>query len=166
MRIYNYCCWEYNYKVFILDLYKRWASPRKKLTILALAPWEPLVKIQNEHPVYILFQIFGSIIKYPCFAAASIILFLNKKDLFAEKVQVSHIRDHHPSYNGPEKNADAGMTFFGRLFGAKFSECAPDGKDTLFVHYTCAVDRDNMKKIYAAIKDTLLANNLEEFALT
>jgi guanine nucleotide-binding protein G(q) subunit alpha len=45
-------------------------------------------------------SLFKTIINYPWFQNTSIILFLNKVDIFQEKVRYSHIKDHFPEFKG------------------------------------------------------------------
>lgn len=44
--------------------------------------------------------LFETIIGYPWFIEASSILFLNKTDLFDEKIMKSHLSDYFPQYSG------------------------------------------------------------------
>ena len=44
--------------------------------------------------------LFETIIGYPWFIEASSILFLNKTDLFDEKIMKSNLADYFPQYNG------------------------------------------------------------------
>lgn len=44
--------------------------------------------------------LFRTIITYPWFQNSSVILFLNKKDLLAEKILYSHLADYFPEYDG------------------------------------------------------------------
>lgn len=44
--------------------------------------------------------LFETISRYPWFRTASVILFLNKKDLLEEKVMRSHLSDYFPEYTG------------------------------------------------------------------
>lgn len=44
--------------------------------------------------------LFETIISYPWFEKASSILFLNKYDLFEEKISKSHLMDYFPMYEG------------------------------------------------------------------
>lgn len=44
--------------------------------------------------------LFENIIGYPWFVDSSIILFLNKTDLFYEKIKTSHIVKYFPAYGG------------------------------------------------------------------
>ena len=48
--------------------------------------------------------LFETIIGYPWFEKASSILFLNKYDLFEEKIDKSHLGDYFPMYEGQSIN--------------------------------------------------------------
>jgi hypothetical protein len=48
--------------------------------------------------------LFRTIITYPWFQNSSVILFLNKKDLLAEKILYSHLSDYFPEYDGKGYN--------------------------------------------------------------
>ncbi|XP_027766765.1 guanine nucleotide-binding protein G(t) subunit alpha-2-like, partial [Empidonax traillii] len=53
-------------------------------------------------------HLFNSICNHKFFAATSIILFLNKKDLFEEKIKKVHLSICFPEYDGPNTFEDAG----------------------------------------------------------
>ncbi len=44
--------------------------------------------------------LFSSIMKYPWFKNASVILFLNKNDLLEEKIKKSNLKDFFPEFEG------------------------------------------------------------------
>ena len=44
--------------------------------------------------------LFQTILEYPWFQHSSLILFFNKKDLFEEKINTSHLKDYFPEYEG------------------------------------------------------------------
>ena len=44
--------------------------------------------------------LFKTILTYPWFQSSSVILLLNKKDLFEEKIMHSHLKDYFPEYDG------------------------------------------------------------------
>lgn len=44
--------------------------------------------------------LFRTIIAYPWFEHSSVMLFLNKMDLFEEKIMHSHLDDYFPEYDG------------------------------------------------------------------
>lgn len=71
--------------------------------------------------------LFRTIITYSWFQNSSVILFLNKKDLLAEKVMYSHLADYFPEYNGALLEY-----FFGRTtirFLSFFKNIINEGED-------------------------------------
>ena len=44
--------------------------------------------------------LFQTILSYPWFQHATIVLFLNKKDLLEEKIKTSHLVDYFPEFDG------------------------------------------------------------------
>lgn len=60
--------------------------------------------------------LFSTIVSYQGFERTSFILFLNKKDLFEEKISKSHIASYYPQFDGPKYDAIAGRKFIQRLY--------------------------------------------------
>lgn len=101
-------------------------------------------------------QLFQEIVNNQFFKSSSMILFLNKKDLFETKVMKVAIKDSFPDYTGPEKDFDAGVNYFTKEFLSK----SADQSKEIFVHVTCATDTGNVKVVFEACKDTILKANL------
>ena len=88
------------------------------------------------------------------------ILFLNKRDLFAEKIKVKNIRDYpmFAEYQGPDGDYDAGVQYF----LDKFLERNKAGTDRqIYHHVTCATDTKNVRVVFDACKDIILRENLK-----
>lgn len=88
------------------------------------------------------------------------ILFLNKKDLFAEKLRFSSIRLAFPDYDGPD-TYECSLRYIEEQFQQmdereKFTGHPRD----LYIHVTCATDTEMMQFVFAAISDLIIANNL------
>lgn len=130
--------------------------------LVALSEYDQvLVESQNENRMEESRALFRTIIMYPWFQHSSVILFLNKKDLLEEKVQVSHLVDYFPDFTGEPKNAEAAKEFILQ----KFLELNPDSDKIVYSHFTCATDTENIRFVFAAVKDTILQSNLREYNL-
>lgn len=46
-----------------------------------------------------------------------------------------------------------------------YQEQKPDKEKTLYAHFTCATDTENIRFVFVAVKDTILRHNLKEFNL-
>ena len=89
-------------------------------------------------------ELFRSICNNSAFAQTSIMLFLNKKDLFAEKLITSDIAAQQPfsDYCGPRQDFDHGVQYFIE----KFKDCLMDDDySENFIHVTMATDTNNSK---------------------
>lgn len=60
-------------------------------------------------------HLFNSICNHKFFAATSIILFLNKKDLFEEKIKKVHLSICFPDYDGEWVRSPWGLAFTGSV---------------------------------------------------
>lgn len=78
------------------------------------------------------------------FKQTSMILFLNKVDLFEEKILSKSIKQCFPDYEGPDKDKDAAMTYIQEIF----MSCNEDPHRQIYSHLTCATDPTNVKKVF------------------
>uniref|UniRef100_A0A8C7YUV8 Guanine nucleotide-binding protein G(Q) subunit alpha n=1 Tax=Oryzias sinensis TaxID=183150 RepID=A0A8C7YUV8_9TELE len=129
--------------------------------LVALSEYDQvLVESDNENRMEESKALFRTIITYPWFQNSSVILFLNKKDLLEEKIMYSHLVDYFPEYDGPQRDAQAAREFILKMF----VDLNPS--DTvIYSHFTCATDTENIRFVFAAVKDTILQLNLKEYNL-
>lgn len=106
-------------------------------------------------------DIFETIINNRTFANVSIILFLNKFDLLKEKVPRVSIKDYFPDFKGNPHNINDVQEFELSLY----DECRKERGKPLFHHFTTAIDTENIKFVFQAVKDTILQENLRSLML-
>ncbi|KAM7006947.1 guanine nucleotide-binding protein G(i) subunit alpha-2-like [Tautogolabrus adspersus] len=106
-------------------------------------------------------KLFDSICNNKWFTETSIILFLNKKDLFEEKIAHSPLTICFPEYTGPNKNEEAQA-----YIQTKFEDLNKK-KDTkeIYTHFTCATDTKNVQFVFDAVTDVIIKNNLKDCGL-
>jgi len=111
--------------------------------VAALSEYDQnLVEAKRTNRMVEALELFRSISNNSAFADTSIMLFLNKKDLFAEKLLTSDIVDQKSfsDYFGPKKDFDHGVQYFIE----KFKECLMDDEySENFIHVTMATDTNN-----------------------
>lgn len=130
--------------------------------LVALSEYDQILfESENENRMEESKALFKTIITYPWFQHSSVILFLNKKDLLEEKIMYSHLVDYFPEYDGPQRDAIAAREFILRMF----VDLNPDAEKIIYSHFTCATDTENIKFVFAAVKDTILQSNLREYNL-
>uniref|UniRef100_A0A8D0AUJ5 Guanine nucleotide-binding protein subunit alpha n=1 Tax=Sander lucioperca TaxID=283035 RepID=A0A8D0AUJ5_SANLU len=85
----------------------------------------------------------------------------SKKDLLEEKISYSHLVDYFPEFDGPQRDAQAAREFILKMF----VDLNPDSDKIIYSHFTCATDTENIRFVFAAVKDTILQLNLKEYNL-
>ena len=106
-------------------------------------------------------QLFDSICNNSWFLNTSIILFLNKTDLFREKLPRSPLSKLFPDYTGGS-DFDNAAQFIASQF--KALNRSPD-KKTIYPHLTNATDTENIRYVWRAINDILIHTNLRQVGL-
>ncbi|XP_046873019.1 guanine nucleotide-binding protein G(i) subunit alpha-2-like, partial [Hypomesus transpacificus] len=106
-------------------------------------------------------KLFDSICNNKWFTETSIILFLNKKDLFEEKITHSPLSICFPEYSGANKYDEAAS-----YIQTKFEDLNKK-KDTkeIYTHFTCATDTKNVQFVFDAVTDVIIKNNLKDCGL-
>ena len=106
-------------------------------------------------------NIFETIVNNKFFANVSIILFLNKTDLLMEKIKYANIKDYFPAFQGDPRKLEDVQNFILQMFDSKRRERSK----ALFHHFTTAIDTENIKFVFHAVKDTILQDNLKSLML-
>ena len=102
-------------------------------------------------------ELFRSVCNNRAFANTSIMLFLNKKDIFMEKILYSDIAAQRPfcDYAGPTKDSDHGVLYFIQ----KFKDCLIDDEfNDSFIHVTCATDTNNMEFVLESTRTIIMTD--------
>ncbi|UYV64216.1 cta [Cordylochernes scorpioides] len=107
--------------------------------------------------------IFETIVNNRCFTEVSIILFLNKCDLLTEKVnsRSTDISRYFDNFQGDPHHLPDVQAFIYNLF----DQSRRDRKKKLFHHFTTAVDTENIKVVFNAVRDTILERNITQIML-
>ncbi|KAG1689655.1 Guanine nucleotide-binding protein G(o) subunit alpha [Nymphon striatum] len=100
-------------------------------------------------------KLFDSICNNKWFTDTSIILFLNKKDLFEEKIKKSALTICFPEYQGAQEYGEA-AAYIQAQFEAKNKSTTKE----IYCHMTCATDTSNIQFVFDAVTDVIIANNL------
>jgi len=93
-------------------------------------------RLIEEHSVNRLEEslaLFKTVIEMQWFREASVILFLNKKDLLEEKISHSRLADYFPDFAGPECDHEAAREFILGMFLA-----VVERRKRVYPYYTCA----------------------------
>lgn len=143
--------------------------------------------------------LFNVICSIPMLKRSSFILFLNKTDLFEDKIRTHPLSTHFPNYQGPVDDANAAREYIKQMYIEQASNFGMEGrhdskqyhnertdesltghdpmrsrtlssrnsssddKKYLYTHFTSAIDTENIKFIFEAVKNTILREHLQEF---
>ncbi|XP_062303795.1 guanine nucleotide-binding protein G(o) subunit alpha-like isoform X2 [Osmerus eperlanus] len=108
-------------------------------------------------------ELFTSICANRVFSSTSLILFMNKMDIFQEKIQYSgrHLRLYLPSYTGADRDVDAAARHITALLVA----CNTTLNKRVFHHFTTATDTSNIRMVFQVAMDTVVKQNLASVSL-
>ena len=100
-------------------------------------------------------NIFDSIANNKWFTNTSIILFLNKKDLFEEKIKITPLKICFPEYSGQNEYIQTTSYIENQFLKLNHTP------KHIYTHYTCATDSENIKIVFNSVTDTIIRNNLK-----
>uniref|UniRef100_A0AAQ4NVN3 Guanine nucleotide binding protein (G protein), alpha transducing activity polypeptide 1 n=1 Tax=Gasterosteus aculeatus aculeatus TaxID=481459 RepID=A0AAQ4NVN3_GASAC len=130
--------------------------------IAALSAYDMvLVEDDEVNRMHESLHLFNSICNHRYFAATSIVLFLNKKDVFLEKIKKAHLSMCFPEYDGPNTFEDAGNYIKLQFLDLNLRR---DIKE-VYSHMTCATDTENVKFVFDAVTDIIIKENLKDCGL-
>ncbi|XP_026160838.1 guanine nucleotide-binding protein subunit alpha-11-like [Mastacembelus armatus] len=110
--------------------------------------------------------LFYTTIHSPWFFNTSIILFLNKTDILADKIQTSDLQKCFPNYTGKRNDPEDAMAFIRKMYEQQAVN--RDNREewkTLYPHFTCATDTNNIRRVFNDVKDTVLVKSLRDYGV-
>jgi len=121
-------------------------------------------------------DLFKQICNSRWFKETAMILFLNKKDVYADYITRTPLTVCFPEFaNQPGYTANLAHDevetrnyIKQRFIALNMPVKGPNGKSKkkpLFCHYTCAIDRNQMEKIFRDVQNVIIHANLEKAAL-
>jgi len=101
--------------------------------------------------------LFKSILHMEGLERAHTILFLNKCDIFAEKIKKNPLSDYLPDFHGTEGDYAEGIKYIQQLFLSQNQ----DESRVIYTQVSCATDPQNVDKVFNAVRDMLVRNELQ-----
>ena len=111
--------------------------------------------------IYEALELFGEICNSRWFRETSMILFLNKRDLFQQKIESVDLKVAFPEYDGGNSYENA-VQFLTDKFQQKNEY---QDRKQVYVHVTCATDTENIHFTFNVVKDIILKDRLKECGL-
>ncbi|XP_065110435.1 guanine nucleotide-binding protein subunit alpha-12-like [Paramisgurnus dabryanus] len=104
-------------------------------------------------------EFFKVLLGHSLLRKCTTILFLNKTDLLAEKVQTADIRKNFPEFQGDPHSLEDVQRFLVECFRERITTV--DGSHPFFYHFTTAVDTENIRIAFDSVKETIIQENLK-----
>lgn len=124
-----------------------------------------LVEDRDANQMQDAMTIWDSICHSQWFKQTSIILFLNKDDLFQKKIVNSEIKNFFPDYEGEAGDAKAGRDYFRRRFTRLAHKAGRSKEREIYIHVTTATDTEMLRVVMAAVEDAVISKNIREIML-
>jgi len=102
-------------------------------------------------------KLFDQICNSKWFTSISMILFLNKSDIFQDKIAKKDLKCCFPEYTG-------GCDFLNatQFIEQRFIDLNKDNqKKNVYTHITCATNTENIRFVFTAVRDIILLKSLE-----
>eukprot|EP01104_Vermistella_antarctica_P006164 TRINITY_DN1688_c0_g1_i1.p1 TRINITY_DN1688_c0_g1~~TRINITY_DN1688_c0_g1_i1.p1 ORF type:complete len:308 (-),score=77.65 TRINITY_DN1688_c0_g1_i1:389-1312(-) len=103
-------------------------------------------------------QLYDDVFNCHWFLRLPVILFLNKSDIFAEKIQRVPLSSIFTNFDGGA-DYDKGVSFIKTLF----LSLRKDTSKPAYCHVTNATDTEQMRNVFASVKDSILNQRLDMY---
>ena len=103
-------------------------------------------------------DLFQQIVNSKHFVNADVILFLNKKDLFEEKIKIVDPKKWFPDYTGGCDYTEAEQYFLDAFRGR-----VEDKRKTVYSYTTCATDTKNVSVVLDSVKVMLVSKAMNSY---
>ncbi|KAJ3388485.1 glutamine--fructose-6-phosphate transaminase (isomerizing) [Lobulomyces angularis] len=141
---------------------KKWIHCFENVTaivfLVAISEYDQvLVEDETVNRMQESLTLFDSICNSRWFVKTSMILFLNKIDLFKIKLAKSPMGKYFPDYTGSDDFESASEYILNRFVALNQSD-----KKQVYTHFTCATDTSQIKFVMAAVNDIIIQSNLRD----
>jgi guanine nucleotide-binding protein G(i) subunit alpha len=112
---------------------------------------------ENMNRMHEAIKVFEDTVNEHWFSNTSVIVFLNKEDLFKEKIKEVDLNVCFPEYKGG-KDKDAAISYIKEILLSKNK--FPD-KKTFYIHVTVATNTENVRYVFNAVKDMIFSERMK-----
>lgn len=145
---------------------KKWIHCFEDVTaiifLVAISEYDQvLIEDESVNRMQEALTLFDSICNSRWFERTSTILFLNKTDLFKQKLPTSPLVDYFPDYKGANDDYEEASNYIMQ----RFISLNSSAEKQVYTHLTCATDTEQVKFVMAAVNDIVLQTNLRDVGL-
>mmetsp|Transcript_5913 Transcript_5913/g.9820 ORF Transcript_5913/g.9820 Transcript_5913/m.9820 type:complete len:344 (+) Transcript_5913:161-1192(+) len=141
---------------------RKWAAAFKSATsvlfIAAISSYDQYY-FDKKNKLVDALELFEQLVNLPELSHTSFVLFLNKIDVFKEKIGRTPINvcPALKGYQGNERDINAATSYIEQKFLEKGKK---KESNRVFSHITCAIDQKNVRKIFESVIQTVIGNAL------
>jgi len=117
----------------------------------------PLMSEEGKSRMDESLEVWDDVLKKEEFENTTIILFLNKSDLFEDKIERVKLSDTFKDYKGTDHQS--ALDFIKQLFLNK-SQDTKHRMESLHVHNTCAIDTNVMQVVFESVTEEIFKQRL------
>ena len=114
-----------------------------------------LYEDENVNRMHEAIQLFDEICNSKWFRQTALVLFLNKSDLFKEKIEKVDLKVCFADYAGGCNYSNGSL-----YMQTKFKSLNRQPNKPVYSHITCATDTENVKFVFNSVRDVLLNQSL------
>ncbi|THD25889.1 Guanine nucleotide-binding protein subunit alpha [Fasciola hepatica] len=140
---------------------KKWIHCFESVTaiifVVALSEYDlGLAEEQSTNRMLESMKLFDSICNNSWFIETSMLLFLNKRDLFMEKIKEYPLTLCFPEYTGANTYEEAGLYIQLKFEALNRRQATKE----IYTHFTCATDTTNIQFVFESVTDVIIRSNL------
>ncbi|KAG0173798.1 hypothetical protein DFQ28_008122 [Apophysomyces sp. BC1034] len=120
-----------------------------------------LVEDRDSNQMHEALMLFDTICNSTWFVHTSMILFLNKIDIFKQKISTSPVSGYFPDFKGSDDNFEETRSYFRK----RFERLNHSSEKQVYTHYTDATDTTLLQHVMVAVSDIILNENLNTLML-
>jgi hypothetical protein len=105
--------------------------------------------------------LFDQIVNSKWFKQTSLILFLNKKDLFEMKLKKKPLKQYYTDAKDSDITDDTDLQQCAKYFTALFMKKNKNPDKSIYSHVTCATDTSNVRFVFNAVVAMIIEQNLK-----
>jgi len=120
-----------------------------------------LYEDENVNRMMEALTLFDEICNSRWFKKTSMLLFLNKCDLFEEKIALKPITIVFPDYSGPQEYESSARYIENQFLSRnRVSDSTNHSTKKIYTHVTCATNTTNVRAVFTAVKDIIIRGSL------
>ncbi|KAI8087979.1 guanine nucleotide binding protein, alpha subunit [Gilbertella persicaria] len=145
---------------------KKWIHCFENVTavlfVVAISGYDQcLIEDRDSNQMHEGLMLFDTICNSSWFTHTSMILFLNKIDIFKQKILVSPLSKWFPDFEGDDKSFEQTSEYFKN----RFQSLNQNPSKRVYAHFTDATDTSLLDNVMYAVSDTILNENLNTLML-